>query len=210
MAPEAPELRQQQQLRRSRSVDVDLHGPRSAAPGHRQLEDRTPKALVGGQQRRPDGLSGHDRRHTVLHLRRKMRRCAGLDRGAAQVVRSLHHRRRPPWRRRTSGLALRRGPSASPNTSGWIPHGTRLYPTASAVASRCSPPSEPYLRGYTQRPACGRAIDSPCLAETTREAAPPARDEPPKSIILGLALQCLLLPRGSVSRVWLATALAPP
>ena len=78
MAPEAPELRQQQQLRRSRSVDVDLHGPRSAALGHRQLEDRTPKALVGGQQRRPDGLSGHDRRHTVLHLPRKMRRCASL------------------------------------------------------------------------------------------------------------------------------------
>ena len=63
MAPEAPELRQQQQLRRSRSVDVDLHGPRAAAPGHRQLEDRTPKALLGGQQRRPDGLSGHDGRH---------------------------------------------------------------------------------------------------------------------------------------------------
>ena len=63
MAPETPELRQQQLLRRSRSVDVDLHGPRAAAPGHRQLEDRTPKALLGGQQRRPDGLSGHDGRH---------------------------------------------------------------------------------------------------------------------------------------------------
>ena len=63
MAPELPEPQLQQQLRRRRSVDVDLQGPRAAAPGHRQLENRTRKALLGGQQRRPDGLSGHDGRH---------------------------------------------------------------------------------------------------------------------------------------------------
>ena len=63
MAPELPEPQLQQQLRRRRSVDVDLQGPRAAAPGHRQLEDRTPKDLIGRQQRRPDGLSSNDGLH---------------------------------------------------------------------------------------------------------------------------------------------------
>ena len=43
MAPEHLKLRLQQQLRRSRIDDVDLQGPRAAAPGHRGLEDRTQK-----------------------------------------------------------------------------------------------------------------------------------------------------------------------
>ena len=63
MAPEHLKLRLQQQLRRSRIDDVDLQGPRAAAPGHRGLEDRTQKALIGGQQRRPNGLSGHGSLH---------------------------------------------------------------------------------------------------------------------------------------------------
>ena len=63
VAPEHPKPRHQQQLRRWRSDVVDRRGPRAAAPGHRGLEDRTQKALIGGQQRRPNGLSGHGSLH---------------------------------------------------------------------------------------------------------------------------------------------------
>ena len=81
-------------LRRRRSVDVDLRGPRSAAAGHQELESRTRKAFFGGHQRRPSGLSRDRRRHNKLGIFSRSRSTVGASEGCGSAPELQRHGRR--------------------------------------------------------------------------------------------------------------------